>query len=82
MVLTPRRNLERVSGAVHTVAGWVSEICTGMEAVRNGPPMGGENQAEEAPTYENLLGVKYENSAGPNFPDIMDWPMPGSEGLP
>ena len=85
MVLTPRRNHERLFAAMEEIANWVRELCQGFgipTAPRNVPIMGGENQAEETPAYENLLGVKYENSAGSTYQDMVDWPMPGAEGLP
>ena len=85
MVLIPSRNHERLFAAMEEVASWVRQLCQGFgitDAPRNVPIMGGENQTEESPVYENLLGVKYENSAESNYQDMVDWSMPGGEGLP
>ncbi|KIM93209.1 hypothetical protein OIDMADRAFT_61853 [Oidiodendron maius Zn] len=82
---TVMRNHERLFAAMEEIANWVRQLCQGFgitDAPRNVPIMGGENQAEETPVYENLLGVKYENSAESNYQDMVDWSMPGGEGLP
>lgn len=44
------------------------------EATRNESLVSGESQAEAAPMYESTVG--------PNFSEMIDWSVPGSEGLP